>query len=103
MKTGRNEPCPCGSGKKYKKCCMLKNVTSPDELDYRTSERSPRQTVRARWSNMPSASSVEKHMNMALQEYLTWPEEGRKKNRMLNFLKGTCPFSGAWFVLQLGI
>lgn len=22
--TGRNEPCPCGSGKKYKKCCLLK-------------------------------------------------------------------------------
>ena len=20
-KTGRNEPCPCGSGQKYKKCC----------------------------------------------------------------------------------
>ena len=20
-KIGRNEPCPCGSGKKYKKCC----------------------------------------------------------------------------------
>jgi len=20
---GRNEPCPCGSGKKYKKCCLL--------------------------------------------------------------------------------
>ncbi|MCH7510273.1 MAG: SEC-C domain-containing protein [Proteobacteria bacterium] len=19
---GRNEPCPCGSGKKYKKCCL---------------------------------------------------------------------------------
>ena len=25
MKTiGRNDPCPCGSEKKYKKCCMLK-------------------------------------------------------------------------------
>jgi hypothetical protein len=23
-KTGRNEPCPCGSGKKYKKCCLLR-------------------------------------------------------------------------------
>ena len=23
-KIGRNEPCPCGSGKKYKKCCSLK-------------------------------------------------------------------------------
>ncbi len=21
-KTGRNAPCPCGSGKKYKKCCL---------------------------------------------------------------------------------
>ncbi len=21
LKTGRNDPCPCGSGKKYKKCC----------------------------------------------------------------------------------
>ena len=21
---GRNDPCPCGSGRKYKKCCMLK-------------------------------------------------------------------------------
>jgi uncharacterized protein YecA (UPF0149 family) len=21
QKVGRNEPCPCGSGKKYKKCC----------------------------------------------------------------------------------
>jgi hypothetical protein len=23
-KTGRNDPCPCGSGKKYKKCCEEK-------------------------------------------------------------------------------
>lgn len=22
MKIGRNNPCPCGSGKKYKKCCL---------------------------------------------------------------------------------
>ena len=23
VKVGRNEPCPCGSGKKYKKCCAI--------------------------------------------------------------------------------
>lgn len=23
-KTGRNQPCPCGSGKKYKRCCLRK-------------------------------------------------------------------------------
>jgi hypothetical protein len=35
LKTGRNDPCPCGSGKKYKKCCMPTNVASPAELHYR--------------------------------------------------------------------
>jgi len=25
-KVGRNDACPCGSGKKYKKCCLLKGV-----------------------------------------------------------------------------
>ena len=24
-KKGRNDPCPCGSGKKYKKCCLNKS------------------------------------------------------------------------------
>ena len=24
QKTGRNDPCPCGSGKKYKHCCLEK-------------------------------------------------------------------------------
>lgn len=26
-KVGRNEPCPCGSGKKYKKCCAMETTT----------------------------------------------------------------------------
>ena len=25
-KVGRNDPCPCGSGKKYKNCCMNKDM-----------------------------------------------------------------------------
>ncbi len=32
MKTGRNDPCPCGSGKKYKRCCEGKS--SRQELLY---------------------------------------------------------------------
>ncbi len=28
---GRNDPCPCGSGKKYKKCCEAKD-TAPRKL-----------------------------------------------------------------------
>ncbi|MFQ5976226.1 MAG: SEC-C metal-binding domain-containing protein [Candidatus Hydrothermarchaeales archaeon] len=31
-KIGRNAPCPCGSGKKYKKCCLpLKSSSSPQQ------------------------------------------------------------------------
>ena len=30
QKVGRNDPCPCGSGKKYKKCCGAhEEVTQP--------------------------------------------------------------------------
>lgn len=29
MKIGRNDPCPCGSGKKYKHCCLAKSQGMP--------------------------------------------------------------------------
>jgi len=33
-KSGRNDPCPCGSGKKYKKCCLAKEVTPVASLTW---------------------------------------------------------------------
>jgi hypothetical protein len=30
-KTGRNDPCPCGSGKKYKHCCLLQETAGKSE------------------------------------------------------------------------
>ena len=32
MKTGRNDPCPCGSGKKYKNCCLSPASVANDEF-----------------------------------------------------------------------
>lgn len=32
MKIGRNDPCPCGSGKKYKHCCLQKESMSTEQL-----------------------------------------------------------------------
>lgn len=29
---GRNDPCPCGSGKKYKQCCLVKPATSDSSV-----------------------------------------------------------------------
>ncbi len=37
MKSGRNESCPCGSGKKYKKCCLLKDQAA-EQLELSQSE-----------------------------------------------------------------
>lgn len=31
-KVGRNDPCPCGSGLKYKKCCLLKTGSKHSDL-----------------------------------------------------------------------
>ena len=31
LEVGRNDPCPCGSGKKYKHCCMKKDQTERGE------------------------------------------------------------------------
>jgi len=32
VKVGRNDPCPCGSGLKYKKCCLKGSKLEPDDL-----------------------------------------------------------------------
>ena len=32
-RTGRNQPCMCGSGKKYKKCCINKDAAETDHVD----------------------------------------------------------------------
>jgi len=33
-KIGRNTPCPCGSGKKYKKCCLALQGTTTRPVPY---------------------------------------------------------------------
>jgi len=39
-KVGRNDPCPCGSGKKYKQCCLREGLT-PEEAAAKGSAASP--------------------------------------------------------------
>ncbi len=47
-KIGRNEPCPCGSGLKYKKCCLGKEAEETelkDESENETVEESAEETL----------------------------------------------------------
>ncbi len=45
---GRNDPCPCGSGKKYKNCCMRKSTASQGTTQGPTSGSQPRKRRRKR-------------------------------------------------------
>ncbi len=38
QRVGRNDPCPCGSGKKYKKCCLSKDAENT-KTEFKTKYR----------------------------------------------------------------
>jgi hypothetical protein len=45
MKIGRNDACPCGSGKKYKRCCANKTVADPASTQQNAPERQEKVTL----------------------------------------------------------
>jgi hypothetical protein len=77
-KTGRNDPCPCGSGKKYKSCCLsaaAQSVESPSELTWRR--------VRRALDEFEMAATLLGFVNEtygpatvpeAWEEFLVWPD-----------------------------
>jgi hypothetical protein len=97
MKAGRNDPCPCGSGRKYKKCCMLKKVTTPDELHYRRlSEVYDKLFDRL----VEHAEHVfgRESLKAAIHEFWLWPQqdeepEGKNFERQM-------PLFWPWFVFN---
>ena len=38
---GRNDPCPCGSGKKYKQCCLVKDEAKARAARAKAAEAAP--------------------------------------------------------------
>jgi len=63
-KIGRNDPCPCGSGKKYKKCCLGKPPT-PD-LSYYLLSKKP--VIKQRTANRSTAEKPNTSKPTALQK-----------------------------------
>ncbi|MBY0223961.1 SEC-C metal-binding domain-containing protein [Sporosarcina aquimarina] len=70
---GRNEPCPCGSGKKYKKCCESKQAVSVEEVQTEEMER----LLQTFYDTYPERKDVSEFIDFAdswkssLREYLT--------------------------------
>jgi methionyl aminopeptidase len=61
FKSGRNDPCPCGSGLKYKKCCLNKNVMNPNKLKAEYAKK-----YRIRIKEAPDIESIRKAGRLAL-------------------------------------
>ena len=73
MKTGRNDPCPCGSGKKYKRCCLSKPAGSPKTLDYRRFSKAF-DNVLPRLIEHGVSVFGKKAPELALAEFFGWPD-----------------------------
>jgi len=65
-KIGRNDPCSCGSGKKYKHCCLQKQPPSQDRLWARQREASDQLT---REMMRFAARKFGKHIEEAWQDF----------------------------------
>jgi hypothetical protein len=81
---GRNDPCPCGSGKKYKKCCHGKDEQVIPGRGAAEASESLRQTLEDRQFNSLEEvqAFVEQHTQQQNQRAL---DEFHGLSRLLNF------------------
>ncbi len=73
MKIGRNAPCPCGSGKKYKKCCLKETAFSPEALHYRRLSNAFGDLM-PKLIDYGMATVGKETLDEAMNEFFGWPE-----------------------------
>lgn len=71
-KIGRNQLCPCGSGKKFKKCCLMRQ-SSPKERLWQQCKRLD-QTLIRRMMEFIQEKTETPLVRFALDEFLNWPD-----------------------------
>jgi hypothetical protein len=78
MKHGRNAPCPCGSGKKYKKCC-LEAAPAPVDLLYRRLSET-HDLLADRLMNYAVEFFGDTAVAVAMAEFSVWPDEAPEED-----------------------
>jgi len=94
MKTGRNQPCPCGSGKKYKKCCLAKGKVSSDLLYRRLGEAHDR--LAHSLMRYGFKEFGENALGFALDEFMAWPDGGTSDEDLADHQ----PLFYPWFIFN---
>ncbi len=73
MKIGRNKPCPCGSGKKYKKCCLNKKKPPESLLWHRLGNTYDK--LQDQLLDYARKTFGDLAIPLAMDDFLLWPEE----------------------------
>ncbi len=84
-KPGRNDPCPCGSGKKYKKCCLpkheeIKKNISPDIWKQIKAEKERKEKIKEQVEtgfNLLASGEYKKAIELADRLLKNYPEDDR--------------------------
>ncbi len=92
-KIGRNDPCPCGSGKKYKNCCLEKHEAArkagglEEAKNLKAREKEQEQLVERinKAFDLMSAGKYEESIRVASNLILRYPNEDR-----LHDIAATC-------------
>ncbi len=97
MKIGRNAPCPCGSGKKYKKCCLDRKAAPSQALHHRRLQEAYSRLAE-RLADHASRTFGEKAVNVAMDEFLLWPDAADEIDEAL--LERLTPLFWPWFLFN---
>lgn len=84
-RAGRNDPCPCGSGKKYKKCCLSRHEEARkhvpreqvQEMEERARANEKREKEVKRGFEFIFSEDYERAARYAGKQLLTHPEDDR--------------------------
>jgi hypothetical protein len=84
MKIGRNEPCPCGSGKKYKKCCLKKDeLKKAISLPKRRTAEESVDSLRGKIMKFIDMENLRDYYPAALDQYWKTLREGLSLRAMV--------------------
>lgn len=81
---GRNELCPCGSGKKYKKCCLQKNQSIEFTRNKILYAKGLYKNMENKIYEYSKASSLEEHREKCIKKFYISQESNLKIDKLYN-------------------
>lgn len=86
-KPGRNDPCPCGSGNKYKKCCQPKDDAAEQQVLATTTAQRDAKVVEQRQRDRALRAEVLARLTRAEEEDLYDDELDVASNAVVSLVK----------------